>query len=251
MADPYDTLGIGAFASPAEAEAAYHRLLLACHPDLHAAEGPEAVARAEARTREINDAIQAIRHGHRPRARVPHTEPARHDPWPTSDERESVHEPVPCPFCGTPVTTLGEFESHLDAVHHLQAPRPFRRSRSASRPTHGASYGASAVPPRGPAPTRFVSARVWWPVPLWLVAVADLAAVLLVIAVVAAMGGHWAVLRDLSADAPTGCAAGSTIQTRFGTTRCDPNQWIWVYLLVGMVPTAFVALWRVTTRGRD
>src|SRR5262245_14985419 len=58
---PYEMLGIRPTARLAEAEAAYRALLLECHPDLHAHAGPEAIAWAERRTRELNAAIHEIR----------------------------------------------------------------------------------------------------------------------------------------------------------------------------------------------
>jgi hypothetical protein len=58
---PYEILGIRSTATVDEAEAAYRALLRECHPDLHVQGGPEAVAWAEHRTRELNAAIRTIR----------------------------------------------------------------------------------------------------------------------------------------------------------------------------------------------
>lgn len=66
--DPYRTLGVPASATLAEAEDAYHRLLRQEHPDLHHTAGPERVADAERRTRELNAAISAIRNAETVRA---------------------------------------------------------------------------------------------------------------------------------------------------------------------------------------
>lgn len=65
MANPYEILGIRPTDSLDAAEAAYHRLVRSQHPDLHHAEGPEAVARAEQLTLALNEAIAAVRLDHR------------------------------------------------------------------------------------------------------------------------------------------------------------------------------------------
>jgi hypothetical protein len=62
---PYEILGIRPTATVDEAEAAYRALLRECHPDLHAHAGPDAVAWAERRTRQLNAAIHDIRSAHR------------------------------------------------------------------------------------------------------------------------------------------------------------------------------------------
>jgi curved DNA-binding protein CbpA len=61
MADAHATLGLAPGASLDEAEEAYYRLLRLEHPDLHQGAGPERVAQAEQRTRELNAAISALR----------------------------------------------------------------------------------------------------------------------------------------------------------------------------------------------
>lgn len=61
MADPYQLLGVTPQSSPEEVETRYRLLLREYHPDLHFAEGPEAVARYEALTRQLNDAMARVR----------------------------------------------------------------------------------------------------------------------------------------------------------------------------------------------
>ena len=134
--DPFETLGIGPTASMEDAEAAYRAALRAWHPDLHQAQGPAAVAEAEARTRDLNDAIARVRAGWRP-------PPAGWDAassvswegaWgtgrpgtPTSSTAGSrTRSPVPCPYCGEPFTNLPDYEAHLRTAHevsHLLAGR--------------------------------------------------------------------------------------------------------------------------------
>lgn len=70
MASPYEILGVSPDDTLDAAETAYHHLLRRQHPDLHHAEGPEAVARAEKATLALNEAIAAIRLDHRYRTRA-------------------------------------------------------------------------------------------------------------------------------------------------------------------------------------
>lgn len=60
--NPYEVLGVGPATPIEEIEAAYRLRLREWHPDLHQAEGPEAVARAEDQTRQLNAAMARIRH---------------------------------------------------------------------------------------------------------------------------------------------------------------------------------------------
>lgn len=59
--NPYEVLGVGPATPIEEIEAAYRLRLREWHPDLHQAEGPEAVARAEDQTRKLNAAMARIR----------------------------------------------------------------------------------------------------------------------------------------------------------------------------------------------
>ena len=61
MIDCYAILGIQWTASLEEAERAYHDLVRQWHPDRFHNAGPEALEEAEARTRELNDAIATLR----------------------------------------------------------------------------------------------------------------------------------------------------------------------------------------------
>lgn len=82
MANPYEILGIRPTDSLDAAETAYHRLVRSQHPDLHHAEGPEAVARAEQLTLALNEAIAAVRLDHRYRDQDAATSRANHaDGW--------------------------------------------------------------------------------------------------------------------------------------------------------------------------
>jgi hypothetical protein len=124
--NPYEILGVAPTAEPDEAEAAYRSLLRAWHPDLHQVDGPAAVAEAEARTRELNEAIAWIRSGWRPTAAAGTAGHATG--WaPPSDEQDWFGNPadgrrrsVPCPFCGVPFTHLASYEWHLGHAHHLR-----------------------------------------------------------------------------------------------------------------------------------
>lgn len=59
--NPYEVLGVTPAAPIEQIETAYRLRLREWHPDLHQAEGPEAVARAEAHTRQLNAAMTRIR----------------------------------------------------------------------------------------------------------------------------------------------------------------------------------------------
>ncbi len=249
MADPYEVLGLGPHASVDDAEQAYHHRLLRCHPDLHAAEGPEAVARAETQTRELNEAIDQIRHGFRPSARTTAAGSPRSSrpasgsssrrsgprmrsapPWPGTADRTRPHGPVPCPFCGESMTSLAGFEAHLARAH----PSRSRTTRKAQR-RHARAQ------------------RWWWPVPIWLFAVLDAAFVGLLILVVGLLGGHWAVVKDvLGDDAPRQCVRGEIVNgtNGLGSRTCDLDSWPIFYIVGGVVLLVFFAAWRWTTGKR-
>lgn len=103
---PFEILGVRPMASIEEAEAAYRARLREWHPDLHVRGGPDAVARAEQRTRELNEAIRAIRAG-----------------------RCDVEQPVShCGLCGVPLDTARDHRVHLiDHAHAALRARARRR----------------------------------------------------------------------------------------------------------------------------
>jgi hypothetical protein len=121
--DPYSVLGISPDASADEAEEAYRRRLLREHPDLHACGGEDAVARAEARTRRLNEAIRLIRHGARARAGATDEHRPRRDwfGYPVTPEGDLVYDAVPCPLCGDAIRTLDEFDQHVSRRHPAHA----------------------------------------------------------------------------------------------------------------------------------
>lgn len=59
--NPWEVLGVSPSAGIEEVEARYRLLLREYHPDLHQAEGPEAIEYCEAMTRTLNDAMTRIR----------------------------------------------------------------------------------------------------------------------------------------------------------------------------------------------
>ena len=235
-ANPYAVLGLGFGASRDDAEAAYHRLLFQWHPDRHAAEGPEAVARAEAETRRLNDAIDQIRRGAvRPtgvRSRPP---PHPGDgAWPDAGDEVRVHGPVPCPFCGEPMTSLAAFDAHLRERHPRMAVPRHRKARSGRR---------------------------WWPVSTAAFFLANLIVVLVVMFAVLVMGGHDATMDRLEGISPaerSAMAASDPARCpdgRYPATRgpdiggpCSDHDWPLGYLTVGLFPSVLYFTYRRTTR---
>jgi hypothetical protein len=82
--NPYATLGLSPDAGLDDAETAYHRLIRVHHPDLHQGAGAAQIAAAEQRTRECNEAIDAIRAGWREPA------PAAPPPGPASSASQTT-----------------------------------------------------------------------------------------------------------------------------------------------------------------
>jgi hypothetical protein len=119
-----------------EAESAYHRLVFQWHPDLHAADGPDAVAAAEAKTRALNIAIKEIRRRADSSSTTgtrwwdgPAPNPDRD--WfgnPVDESGQRPPEPTPCPLCGQMILDLPAFEAHLSARHPSHV-RPSGRKR--------------------------------------------------------------------------------------------------------------------------
>ncbi len=228
MADPYVVLGLHREATPTEAEASYHRLLFEWHPDRHQAQGPEAVAQAETRTRELNEAIDRIRRGWRPDPVADRPSAARVPPPPDHGEQMREHAPVPCPLCDEPMTSLAAFEAHLHQAHgrvHTPHPRPTRPRRRLSTLRFG---------------------------------LANLVVVVVMIVSVAALGGSDATIDRLHGTTPaavnasaqpdpSGCDAGLT-GLRSRPTGCSDRGWPEAYFLIGMAPTFFLFIYRTTTK---
>jgi hypothetical protein len=139
--DPYSILGISPGASADQAEEAYRRMLLREHPDLHAVDGPDAVARAEARTRQLNEAIRHLRHSSRSGlgtsgvgrsgagAAGASRSPRDWLGYPVTPDGQLVYDAVPCPLCGDAVRSLDEFDRHLSARHPTHAALDASRKR--------------------------------------------------------------------------------------------------------------------------
>jgi hypothetical protein len=129
--DPYSILGISPGASADQAEEAYRRMLRREHPDLHVLDGPDAVARAEARTRLLNEAIRHLRHASRPEMGAAGAARPRRDwrGYPVTPDGHLVYDAVPCPFCGDAVQSLDEFDRHLSARHPTHAALDASRDR--------------------------------------------------------------------------------------------------------------------------
>lgn len=190
--DPYRILGVPSGASLDEAEDAYHRLLRQEHPDLHHTAGPERVADAERRTRELNAAISAIRDaetirtaagasrdggrgatgaaagaapgGGAHRGAGEPSEPAaatgtRDDP---SGEWRAPTPPPPtaaCPWCGERFDRPTELKDHVLDGHHLRIDRPLRGGLFGGR-FHRWMRTASHLPLWGVIPVNLLLATV-------------------------------------------------------------------------------------------
>jgi len=116
-------LGVAPSATLDDIETTYRQLLRAHHPDLHHDDSEAELAAAEARTRDLNQAIALIRAGWRPSSRwdggfrVDDT-----TDWfgyPHADDRTA--QPIECPLCRSTFDDPGVFRLHLDRVHHLRA----------------------------------------------------------------------------------------------------------------------------------
>jgi hypothetical protein len=219
--DPHDVLGVPPTATRDEIETAYRAALRRSHPDLHQAAGPEEVARAEAETRRLNEAIARLRSGwlSSPTGTGPGsagpgpatsaaTPPRRSEDrfgfrtGPDTDwfgnplDRRIRADRVECPFCRLPFGDPVVYRSHL---------------------AHDHGYGDPVVTPRR---TR-VDARAWtdrlawmgWIPAAWLWLLVPLAA-------------YWALLAVALGDSVTarvlvwvgvaGYAAGLALNHHFG-----------------------------------
>lgn len=142
---PYEILGIRHTASVDEAETAYRARLRECHPDLHVHAGPDAVAWAEQRTRELNAAIRAIRT--QPRVVVGHAgeEFGRQHGFQTGAGSDWFGNPVRgrpsihCVLCGLRVDEPSSYRRHL-LLDHAFVERVRRRH------THSVPQWMSWIP---------------------------------------------------------------------------------------------------------
>ena len=130
---PYEILGIPTEASIGEAESAYRALLRDCHPDLHVHAGPEAVAWAEQRTRQLNAAIHAIRTRESVSVGAASDEFGRHYGFRTGPSTDwfghTIHQrpSILCPLCAIPVDDSSSFRAHL-LLDHAFAERVRKRN---------------------------------------------------------------------------------------------------------------------------
>jgi hypothetical protein len=137
--DAYEVLGLPPTASLDEAERAYRRLARCHHPDLHHAEGPDAVAAAEARTRLLNAAIGDLRRavegrvdlcdrppGHAGSTTGPGSSAEAGTPFGASLFADEVS--VTCPRCGQWFTDAPAYVTHL-STHDAHHRRRFHRRR--------------------------------------------------------------------------------------------------------------------------
>jgi len=143
---PYEILGIRPSSTLAAAEAAYRARLHECHPDVHAHAGPDAVAWAEQRTRELNDAIRSIRRQHaQPTFAAspagegfggPGFDPGDGAGWDGAGWFGNPSRPrwtVQCAICGLPLDDQYAYRVHL-VLDHAFAKRLARQRRRAQRP---------------------------------------------------------------------------------------------------------------------
>jgi curved DNA-binding protein CbpA len=166
--NPYAVLGVAPTATMAEIELAYRQGVRACHPDLHQGSPPDELARAEAMTRDLNEAMALVRAGWRPLpgsaegfhyddrgwGTAPRADPAHgqtqtqapggdREPWnqafrsdPETDwfgnpiGRKGA-EAVDCPICGYVFTDPVVYRSHLANDHRVGPPPPREREAKA------------------------------------------------------------------------------------------------------------------------
>ncbi len=162
--NPYRELGVDPTASISEIEARYRLLMREYHPDFHQHAGPEGLAQAERRTRNLNGAMDRIRQDRASESDTPawswepdgrHSrddgdrpgaDTGRQGPWAGenpfwrppgehgvgNDTRARdwsgnaipTDEPVPCPFCRKPFRRLAGYEQHLRDVHRFRDGSP-------------------------------------------------------------------------------------------------------------------------------
>ena len=175
--DPFEVLGVAPGASTEQIEAAYRAGLRAWHPDLHQGEGGAALAEAERRTRELNEAMAHIRSGW-----FSSPPSGGDDDWSTPEPGAPWFRPpprprgpVPCPFCGAPFVDLASYEAHLGSEHRVAARTP-RRSGGGATGRHLVS-GLRSIPTWLVAMI-LIPTLLWAPVVLWIPPLALMALVL-------------------------------------------------------------------------
>ena len=136
---PYEILGIRPTASRNEAEAAYRALLRECHPDLHLHSGPEALARAEQQTRQLNAAIHIIRTEDRVYVGTAGEQFARDHGFHATTDTDWFGNPnrprftINCVMCGLEIEEQSEYRVHL-LLDHAFAERVRKHHRRLARP---------------------------------------------------------------------------------------------------------------------
>lgn len=125
---PHDVLGIQPTASIEEAEAAYRRLLHAHHPDRFVDGSSEQLAAAEARTRDLNEAIARLRAA---RSRASEGVWAGHSGtgWGEAPDHEELGHA--CGLCGQWFETRVALQEHVTYDHRV---RGGGRGRPAAKP---------------------------------------------------------------------------------------------------------------------
>ena len=164
--DPYAVLGVSSRASLGEAEDAYHRLLRREHPDLHHAAGPERVAHAERRTRELNAAISVIRDaatvdagtGGPRRGRWVDGSTGRAEGADRSADGDDTPS-APCPWCGERFERAVELKDHVFTTHDLRLDRRVRGGLFGGR-IHRCVQAAARLPLWAVLPVNALAAAV-------------------------------------------------------------------------------------------
>lgn len=139
--NPYAVLDVSPAATLTEIETRYRSMLLIYHPDLNRQKGPEVVAQAEKKTRQLNAAMAILRRQHpaggvkvgsteRPSERAASSGPStgpRSNGGAYADGVPFSWGPAPadpnrvynCPLCGNITENLPDFEEHVARAHNI------------------------------------------------------------------------------------------------------------------------------------